>query len=62
MVSDPAVVNWADEESGTTPLMEAAAAGRFDLVESLISRGASMDAQEKETGFTPLMSALQNRY
>ena len=36
-----------DTQDGRTPLMQAAAHGRTDVVEELIKRGADMNAQDK---------------
>src|SRR5215469_4185627 len=48
--------------AGVSPLMNAALAGRTDIVQALLEHGADVNAQEKTRGQTALMWAVSERH
>ncbi|MDC7223490.1 MAG: ankyrin repeat domain-containing protein [Spirochaetales bacterium] len=54
-------VNMASRDRGTTPLMEAASAGKKSLVRAILEKGADLDRASKE-GQTALILAIGNRH
>lgn len=49
---------YALNRSGGTPLHDAALGGGVDVIAELLDRGANIDAQDTESGATPLMLAV----
>jgi uncharacterized protein len=47
----------ARDESGSTPLIEAAGYGRLAIVQALLKRGANIEARDAQSGVTPLLAA-----
>jgi ankyrin repeat protein len=50
-----------ENESGSTPLYDAASMGRLEVVKLLITRGADVNAANK-SGATPLHAAATNGF
>ncbi len=44
--------------TGGTPLHDAALGGSVDVINELLDHGANIDAQDRESGATPLMLAV----
>ena len=57
LVDHGANVNAVDEQ-GATPLLAATYSSHKEVVVFLLQRGATVDAQEKRHGFTPLIQAV----
>ena len=58
LLSAPGADVNATDESGSTPLLEAARFGHEDICRALIAAGANLKAKDRD-GKTPLMLAVQ---
>jgi ankyrin repeat protein len=61
LVSSPGADVNAVDESGNTPLLEAARFGHEDICRTLIAAGASLKSKDRD-GKTALMLAVQNNH